>query len=244
MSELTNEVVNAVCRQDFPTFVQKAFKGLHPHEPFDDNWHIPAVANLLQQVGAGEILRQMFLMPPRSMKSLLCSVMFPVWFIGNNPGKTVIVASHNKDLAKDLSNKSRKLMMDPFVQNLFPALKTLTKDTETEFTTSAGGGRIAISVDGGVTGRGGHLLILDDVLDASDADNEAACERVNLWIDEVFSTRMNQPAKTPILCVMQRLSVFDPVDHLRSQEHWSVLSLPAIATEEEEIPIGGGEVHR
>lgn len=99
-----------------------------------------------------------------------------------------------------------------------------------------------MSVDGDVTGHGGHVLIMDDLLDASDADNEAACETVNRWIDEVFSTRTNQPAKTPMLLVMQRLSVFDPVEHLQKAEHWEVLSLPAIATKEETIPIGG-EAH-
>lgn len=241
--QASQEILQAIYRVDFATFAKRSFQILHPFEPYQDNWHIDAVAFQLQQVSDG-IIRQLSVeMPPRSMKSLLCSVIYPVWFIGNNPGKIVLVASRNKDLAIDLSNKSRKLMADPFVQSVFPAFKLLNKDTEVEITTQAGGGRLAVSVDGKVTGRGGDALIMDDLIDASDAENEQACEHTNCWVDQVFSTRKNQPATTPVINVMQRLSVFDLGQHLRKQAGWKTLSLPAIAISDEEVAIGGGKFH-
>ena len=244
MAALANQkTLQAVCRVDFATFAKKSFSALHPLTEFQDNWHMGGLAYRLQLVSEGKTRLLSIEMPPRSMKSLMCSVMFPVWLIGKNPGMTVVTAHRNKDLAVDLSNKSRKLMADPFVQSVFPTFKSLSKDTETEINTKAGGGRIAFWVDGGVTGRGGDVLIMDDLLDASDADNEHACQHVNHWHDDVFSTRKNQPATTPVINVMQRLSVFDLGQHLRNKTGWEVLSLPAIATADENIPIGGGKIH-
>ena len=240
---VNQHLARAVFRQDFRSFVPKAFNILQPHEEYHHNWHIDAISDCLQDVAEGRVHRQMVLMPPRSMKSLLCSVIFPVWYIGRNPGKMVLVASHHNDLAVDLSNKSRKLLSDPEVQEIFPTFKSLSKDSESEFVTAEGGGRKAVSVGGKVTGRGGHVLISDDLLDASDADNEAACQATNEWYDDVYSTRTNNPADFAMILVMQRLSVFDPAQHLLQQEHWETLTLPAIATKNESIPLGGGKTH-
>lgn len=242
-TQADQEMLQAVCRVDFATFVRKSFPALHPFTEFQDNWHLDALAYRLQRVSEGNTRLLSIEMPPRSLKSLMCSVMFPVWLIGKNPGMTVVTAHRNKDLAVDLSNKSRKLMADPFIQSVFPTFKSLSKDTETEINTKAGGGRIAFWVDGGATGRGGDVLIMDDLLDASDADNENACQQVNHWYDKVLSTRKNQPATTPVINVMQRLSVFDLGQHLKNQTGWEVLSLPATATADEAIPLEGGKVH-
>lgn len=63
------------------------------------------------------------------------------------------------------------------------------------------------------------------------------------WIDQTLSTRTNSPATSPMVLVMQRLSIFDPAAHLAQQESWTKLSFSAIATQKEEIPIGQGQVH-
>lgn len=241
--QANQKMLQAACRVDFATFAKKSFPALHPFTEFQDNWHLDALAYRLQRVSEGKTRLLSIEMPPRSMKSLICSIMFPVWLIGNNPGTTVVTAHRNKDLAVDLSNKSRKLMSDPFIQSVFPTFKSLSKDTETEINTKAGGGRVAFWVDGGVTGRGGDFQFMDDLLDASDAENENACQHVIDWVDQVYSTRKNQPATTPVINVMQRLSVFDLGQHLRKKTGWEFLSLPAVATADEVIPIGGGKVH-
>ena len=66
---------------------------------------------------------------------------------------------------------------------------------------------------------------------------------MNKWIDETLSTRTNNPATTPIVLVMQRLSIYDPAAHLIEQENWTQLSFPAIAVRNEKIPIGAGLFH-
>ncbi|KCZ64595.1 phage terminase large subunit [Hyphomonas atlantica] len=236
--------IHALCRTDFRSFVRKAFSCLHPTKRLEEGWHLDAMGYHLQCVGEGSIRRLMISLPPRSLKSLITSVFWPVFIIGNDPAKTVLAVSHSLELAVKLSNLARQLISHPDIQEIFPSLKgVLTKDSEREFTTLQGGGRIAVSVDSNVTGRGGDVIIIDDPLDASDADNETACFAVNKWIDETLSTRTNNPATTPIVLVMQRLSIYDPAAHLAEQEDWSQLSFPAIAVRNERIPIGRGLFH-
>tara|TARA_R110000787_G_scaffold67128_2_gene150417 strand:- start:771 stop:2234 length:1464 start_codon:yes stop_codon:yes gene_type:complete len=236
--------VMALYRTDFRSFIRKAWSILFPGQVLDENWHLDAIAYHIELVGRGDLRRLMINVPPRSLKSLICSVFWPAFFLGNHPDKWILVVSHSMDLAIDLSNKCRKLIAHPEFQRIFPALQTqLAKDSEREINTVQGGGRIAISVDSGVTGRGADFVVVDDLIDASNADNENVCGAVNKWFDTTLSTRLNEPAKTPIVLVMQRLSIFDPITHLAVQEEWTKLSFPAIATKNEIIRVSEGLTH-
>ena len=241
----THDEVLALYRSDFRSFVRKAFCVLHPGKVFAENWHLDAIAFHLEGVGRGDISRLMINVPPRSLKSLMSSVFWPAFLIGNDPSKTVIVVSHSLDLSIDLQNKFRQLISSMDIHEIFPVFaQALKKDNERELNTADGGGRIAVSVDSNVTGRGADVIVIDDPLDASDADKENECARVNKWIDSTLSTRLNEPSKSPIVMVMQRLSTNDPSAHLATQEPWKVLSFPAIATKNESILIGSKTYHK
>ena len=89
-----------------------------------------------------------------------------------------------------------------------------------------------MSVDQGITGLGADMIILDDPQDASEAENETACDKVNVYYDSVVSTRLNNPATSPIILVQQRLSIYDLSAHLVSKgEEWDQLVLPAVAAQ-------------
>src|SRR5574342_788299 len=96
--------VNAACRKDFVSFVRKAFHVLHPSAIFHMNWHICAIAYYLEQVRLGKIRRLIITVPPRSLKSIMCSVAFPAFVLGHDPTKRLIVASYSADLAIEHGN--------------------------------------------------------------------------------------------------------------------------------------------
>ena len=91
--------VNAACRKDFVSFVRKSFHVLNPSASFHMNWHICAIAYYLEQVRLGNIKRLIITVPPRSLKSIMCSVAFPAFVLGHDPTKRLIVASYSADLA-------------------------------------------------------------------------------------------------------------------------------------------------
>jgi len=81
-----------------------------------------------------------------------------------------------------------------------------------------------------LTGRGGDVLILDDILKPDDALSENKRGSVNDWYDNTLLSRLNNKENGIIIIVMERLHQDDLVGHV--QEHgdeWEVLSFPAIA---------------
>ena len=102
--------VNAACRKDFVSFVRKVFHVLAPSAIFHMNWHICAIAYHLEQVRLGNIKRLIITVPPRSLKSIMCSVAFPAFVLGHDPTKRLIVASYGADLAIKHGNDFRAVV--------------------------------------------------------------------------------------------------------------------------------------
>jgi len=76
-----------------------------------------------------------------------------------------------------------------------------------------------------------------------DAMSQTARDSVFQWYSNTLLTRLDSKAKGAIIVVMQRLHVDDLVGRLLEQEGWTVLSLPAIAESDLQIPLGPGRVH-
>ena len=237
---------DAILRTDFPSFIRKTFQILSPSATYDDNWHIHAMAYRLDQVRLGNIKRLVITVSPRSLKSLICSVAFPAYVLGLDPTKRLIGMSYSQDLATKLSNDCREVMSSPWYRQLFPKTKfSRLKNTETEFATTQMGYQLATSIEGTLTGRGGDIIILDDPLKPVDALSDSRRERVNNAFFSTILSRLDDKRTGVIIIVMQRLHEDDLVGRLlrEAPEAWDVLSLPAIAEQEEAIEIGGQRPH-
>jgi hypothetical protein len=200
-----NRARDEACRQDFVSFIRMSFDLLHG-EPLLMNWHIEAMAHHLEQVRLGRITRLMINLPPRYLKSLVTSVAFPAWVLGHDPTTRLIVASYGSDLAVKLANDCRTVINSPRYKSIFPGLQiSRMKNTESEIATTRGGFRLATSIDGSLTGRGGHIMIIDDPLKPSDASSDPKREHVNAWFKNTLYSRLDDKQKGAIIIVMQRL---------------------------------------
>ena len=56
-------------RNDFYTFMHRAFRELNPRSAFLHNWHNELIASKLEACRRGEITRLIINVPPRSLKS-------------------------------------------------------------------------------------------------------------------------------------------------------------------------------
>ncbi|GAF99272.1 unnamed protein product, partial [marine sediment metagenome] len=63
--------------------------------------------------------RLMVFMPPGGAKSTYCSVVAPTWYMGNNPGAQIILASYGTDLAKKHGAKGRIIVQQPNFMDAF-----------------------------------------------------------------------------------------------------------------------------
>jgi predicted phage terminase large subunit-like protein len=236
---------DAMHRTDFASFIGKCFHTLQPGRQFHMNWHIAATAYHLEQVRLGKINRLIINMPPRSLKSIMSSVAFPAFVLGHDPTKRIIAVSYGADLAVKHSNDFRAILEAPFYQRLFPRTRiSRVKNTEFEVTTTLSGGRMATSIDGTLTGRGGDLFLLDDPLKPIDALSDSKRERTNDWFNNTLLSRLDDKLAGAIILVMQRLHLDDLCGTIsRASNEWTLLNLPAIAEHDETILIGPNKHH-
>ena len=99
--------------------------------------------------------------------------------------------------------------------------------------TAAQGFRLATSVGGVLTGRGADVIIIDDPLKPEEALSETQRRNVNEWYDHTLYSRLNDKERGCIILIMQRLHEEDLVGHVLAQEHWDIVSFPAIAEQDE-----------
>jgi predicted phage terminase large subunit-like protein len=238
-------VLRALLRTNFPAFVRKVFATLESGQAFVPNWHLEAIAYQLERVLRGEIKRLIINMPPRSLKSVTSSVAFPAFVLGHNPTRRIIYVSYSGDLARKHANDFRAVLEAPWYQTLFGSTRIGQKDSETEIELTARGFRLATSVGGTLTGRGGDLIIIDDPLKPDDAHSETKRNAANEWFKNTLLSRLDDKRTGAIIIVMQRVHMDDLTGFVTSQsDEWEVLSLPAIAEVDEVIPISDTEIHR
>jgi predicted phage terminase large subunit-like protein len=235
----------ALLRNDFRFFIHKAFTTLCPGQEFERSWHIEAIAYQLERVRRGEITRLIINMPPRSLKSIAASVAFPAFVLGLDPTSRFICVSYSGELAKKHSNDFRTVVESRWYRRAFPATKIGPyKNSETEIEFTARGFRLATSVGGTLTGRGGDIIVIDDPLKPDDAYSEAKRNAANEWFKSTLLSRLDDKRTGAIVIVMQRAHMDDLTGFVTSQsDDWVILNLPAIAEADEDIPISAENVY-
>ncbi len=230
-------------RNDLGTFIGQTQKILQPHKPYIHGHHIDAIAYQLERCRRGENRFLIINLPPRYLKSVCCSIAFPAFLHGHDPTLGITCLSYGDVLALDLSRSCRKIMQSPEYRELFPSTRlSPAKNTEALFYTTAGGFRRAVSMAGANTGLGADFLIIDDPSKADDVLSPHHREEVINRTRNTLLSRLNDKKKGCIILVMQRLHMDDLTGYLLEQGGWTVLNLPAIAEEYQEIPLADGKV--
>jgi predicted phage terminase large subunit-like protein len=239
-------VLQALLRNDFRAFTHKVFATLTPARTYIPTWHNDAVAWRLERVRRGESRRLIINMPPRSLKSIMASVAFPAFVLGHEPSRRIICVSYSGNLAKKHSNDFRAVLESPWYQSVFPGTRIGPyKNSETEIELTDRGFRLATSVGGTLTGRGGDIIVIDDPLKPDDALSETKRAAANQWFTNTLLSRLDDKRTSAIVVVMQRVHMDDLTGFLLSQsEEWDVLSLPAIAETEEVIQLSARDFHK
>ena len=90
----------AQCTASFRVFVESAWPVIEPRTLFVSGWHIDAICEYLQAASRGEIRRLLINIPPRHMKSIAVSVMWPAWLWTFAPHLRFLTASYGASLAE------------------------------------------------------------------------------------------------------------------------------------------------
>lgn len=146
--------------------------------------------------------RLMILMPPRHGKSELASVRFPAWHLGHCPDHEIINCGYNMDLPMRFSRWVREIVRDKAYTALFEnAIIDQESQSAEAWNVTAGGGFTAAGVGGGITGKGAHILIVDDPI-KNQEEADSITTRDTLW-DWYWSTAYTRLAPGGGVLVIQ-----------------------------------------
>lgn len=191
--------------------------------------HHHIIAEALEDVERGDCDRLAIFMPPRHGKSELASRRFPAWYLGRNPGRQIIAASYNSDLANDFGREVRNIVGSREYAAVFDAELAADSQAANRWHTRQGGMYVAAGVGTAVTGRGAHLLLIDDPFkDRQEADSETQRENVWRWYTSTARTRL-MPGGAIVL-IQTRWHDDDLAGRLleNNPDRWRILSLPAL----------------
>jgi predicted phage terminase large subunit-like protein len=238
----TRELLHKVYASDLSSFLPFAFDVLEPGKPLIKAPYLELLCAALMLVNARAIRRLIVNMPPRHLKSIVTSVVFPAWLLMRNPKVKIALICHSDMLANDLASKTKRLLESEAYRALAPQVQIRSdRDRRMDFETTAGGQVYSASIGSGITGRGFDHIILDDPIAAHAASSEAERVRVQNAFDGMISSRLDDPARGTITVVQQRVHEDDLSGYLLARGGWESLTLPLVAEEDKAYCFGDFE---
>lgn len=177
------------------------------YEDYIEGWHTIELCTALDQIERGLIRFLLVEAPPRHSKSVHVSQLFPAHIVGNDPDKSVIVASYSGDLAADHGRETRNLIDSERYQLIFKtrlapdsAAKSKwntqklkpAEDGEEEKWVNTKGAYNAAGVGGSITGKGADVFVIDDsIKDRKEAESAVVRDSIWAWFRSVVRTRLS-----------------------------------------------------
>ena len=143
---------------------------------------------------------------------MLVSEYFPAWYLGRNPGHNVIAATYAQELADDFGRKVRNQIAEPSFRRIFPGIalkgdsqssKRFHVTSDNDAATEPSGAYFATGIGGPLTGRGGNLILLDDLTkNREEAESEAIRQRNKDWYTSTAYTRLMRGGRIVLVMCM------------------------------------------
>jgi hypothetical protein len=215
-----------------------------PHEHRCWQWphHLDVLSLYLAEVAAGTIPRLLVHAPPRHGKSELISRRFPLWFLEWQQHQRVILCSYQAKIASRWGRRVRNDIVE-FEDDLTVRIAQDSSAAD-DWSTTEGGGMKTAGVGGPITGEGANVLIVDDPY----KNWEQAASQVyrdTLWDWWVTTAMTRLEPKAGVVLDMTKWHSDDLssriIENEEDEEDWVVLSMPAIAEENDQLGRKVGE---
>lgn len=179
-------------RVDFYSYVKLISPNVIPNE-FKDGRHIQVICEELQELYESYVRSQenpkehktgrlQVFLPPRSMKSVLCSILFPSWILGRNPSYRILLLGNNTQNAIDNFGRPLKTLIgSEEYQAIFPNTRIDPEVKSAQrFNTTEKGGYYCAGGNVAIAGRGGDFIICDDLLSEQTAFSKVERTTINM----------------------------------------------------------------
>jgi len=218
----------------------------NPKTRYDTGRHHVILANMLEDVLAGNCPRLIINMGPRHGKTELATKRFLPYASAKFPNKSFILGTYNQTFAEDIGRAVRDVVQSPEHRLVFPdhVLKDGSEAAD-RLQTEDGGILAFVGRGGTTTGRGGDGIVIDDpIKDRSEADSPTIRDKLWTWFTQVIATRL-MTHESWIIVILTRWHEDDLVGRLTDPNNpyysaseaakWRVLDLPALAIDDDDV---------
>lgn len=251
ISNLHPQVLRQVLHDSYYHFARYFFR-IRYGRKMQLNQHVKVICGTLQKCIDGQITNLIINIPPGFSKSMLAGeFLFPYAMARNKYAKSIIL-SYGQGLSYRTSQSAKNIINLPEYQRLFPQKLQRAENSKGFWRNSFGGGLMASSSGGEVTGHDAGsiasdidapyifdgLLEYDDPQKPKDINSALYRKTINELYENTIKSRARNP-KTPKIIIMQRLHVDDLSGFLLrggDGEKWHHLLLPAEIKADFEYP--------
>lgn len=232
-----------LCRRRLLPFIQR----IKPD--YEAGWfHRDLAARLerfVRRVERGESPRLIINVPPRHGKTEQATRALPAWVLGKHPEWNFIAMTHTSQLAVDNSRDVQDYIKDERYQSVFPDTQLDPQNQGAAgWRTTAGGRFQPAGADKGISGRGGHIIIVDDPHRDRDAYSETV--RATVWRTFKSSVKTRLAPGGGVILIQTRWVLDDLTGMVIEDEgliedggKWEQVVYPAVALRDEyRLPSG------
>jgi predicted phage terminase large subunit-like protein len=225
-------------RNDFLSFASKALFELDGTIVSEDGY-LAYLSAILTKFANGKTKRLIINAPPRHLKSLLATVCLIAWVLAHNAKEKIILLAGSMSLAETHARAIRAIMRAEWYRATFPTRIKKGHGSATHFVTTAGGEVFAASIHSNITGRGGHVIVIDDPHDTDDADKPQPLGDVIERFNKNVKSRLNSQLTGGIVVVAHRVGDGDLTSHLLTRGGWEHVVLPLVAPRNQTFKANG-----
>lgn len=231
--------------RDFESFMKRAWKEIEPGTELKMNWHLQYMVEEVlsmfpnevkhlypnadwdnlwkRQLADGTKINKTYRMainvPPRTMKTVLLSIILPAWLLLHNNTLKIATVSYAADLSIDINSKRRTLINSDWYQEHFGDIVRADKgeNRQDSIVLESKGEMYATSVGGVFTGKGANLIILDDPQKPGEMGTKGGRDKAVEFFEKTLPTRFNDPATGVLLLIQQRLHKNDLTGYIEEK---------------------------
>lgn len=204
------------------TIVQRVEKANRPNATFED-----------KQKGRIKILISV---PPQHGKTQTITKTLPSWYIGRNPTRSAILTAYNAEMGEKFNDSNRqKIRM--FGKEVFGVSISDSQDNKGLFELKSGGSCMGVGIQGGITGNGGDIIIVDDPYKNGLEANSPATRKIieDMFRDSVL-TRLRGNGNA-LIVIHTRWHESDLCGVYGKEDGWITINIPCVCENERTDPL-------
>lgn len=176
--------------------------------------------------------------PPQHGKSETLTKSLPSWFVGRNPDIGAMLTAYNSDLAEKFEDANRQKTAE-FGNKVFGIEISDTQNNKQLYEIKGHRGFVmGAGIQGGLTGNGGGLIIVDDPYKN---DIEAFSPTTRQTIRGVFNSSVQTRLRgngTALIIIQTRWHEDDLAGQIAKEDGTIVINIPCVCEDEKTDPLG------